>query len=125
MTRFEQDTALTRVADGLFEGSIAPAWRIIFDPNGGHLAAILLRGMTLALDDPTKAPRSLTVHFTRPPKEDMVRVETTREHSGRSISTITARMSQDGKLIAFGAAVFAAPRSGLEFSDVLMPDVQA
>jgi acyl-CoA thioesterase len=122
-TRFEADTGLRSLGDGAFEGRIDPAWRIVRGANGGHIAAILLRGLVLRVDDPRRTPASLTVHFTRVPREDVVRIETNVEREGRSMSTVTGRMLQDDKLVAFGVASFSAPRSGPEFFDLGMPEV--
>lgn len=125
MTRFDSDTALVVVGEGVFEGRIDPAWKIIRGANGGHLAAIVLRAMTMAVDDADRSPRSLTVHFTRVPDEAPVRIEAAIERSGRSLSTISARMRQDDKLIAIGIGAFSLPRSGPEFADLNMPEVPA
>lgn len=123
MTRFDDDTSVTRLGPGKFEGLIDPAWRIVVGANGGHIAAMLLRGMVQTIDDPERQPATFTVHFTRSPKEAPVQVETEVERSGRSMSTLTGRMVQDEKLIAFGVGSFALPRTGPEFVDVAMPEV--
>ncbi len=124
MTTFDADTALTPTSEpGVFEGRVDPSWRIIRGANGGHIAAIVLRGMVLAIDDDARQPRSFTVHFARVPKEEPFSVETTIERTGRTMSTAAARLLQDGKLIAFGVAAFALEREGPEFADLAMPEV--
>jgi acyl-CoA thioesterase len=123
MTRFDEDTGLTLVSPGAFEGRNDPSWRIIRGANGGHLAAVVLRGMMLHLDNPERTPRSLTVHFLRVPKEEPFTVETNVEREGRTMSTMTARYVQDGKLIAFGVAAFSVERTGPDFSEIEMPIV--
>ena len=122
MTRFDTDTGLTLVSPGAFEGRIDPAWRIVRGANGGHIAAIVLRGMQMSIE-PERTPRSLTVHFLRVPKEAPIRVETSVERSGRTMSTVTAHLVQEKKHVAVGIAAFALPRSGPEFSELLMPEV--
>jgi acyl-CoA thioesterase len=121
MTRFDRDTALRPTGDGSFEGRIDPGWRIVRGANGGHLAAILLRGMMQTVED--LHPRTLTVHFTRVPDEDAVQVTVNVERQGRTMSTLTARMEQEGKLVAIGLAAFSVERSGPEFTDISMPEV--
>ena len=91
MTRFDTDTALTKVSPGAFEGRVDPGWRIIRGANGGHIAAIVLRGMEMSID-PERAPRSFTVHFLRVPKEAPIRVETSVDRQGRTMSTVTAHL---------------------------------
>lgn len=124
MTRFDSDTGLEAVGHGVFEGRIDPAWRIVRGANGGHIAAIVLRGMELAVDDAESTARSLTVHFARVPKEAPFNVATSIERSGRTMSTVSARLVQDDKLVAFGIAAFSVDRRGSpEFSDLYMPEV--
>jgi acyl-CoA thioesterase len=124
-TRFDADTAVTPVAGapGAYEARIDPGWRVIRGPNGGYLAAILLRALGRAVDDPARAPRSLTVHYTRPPAEAPVRIETRVERAGRSLTTLSARLLQDGQLCALALAAFSAPRAGLELAQGVPPEV--
>ena len=123
-TRFDRDTALVRTADGVYEGRVDGGWRIVRGANGGHMAAIVLRGMMLHDADPDRAPRTLTVHFTRAPKDDeAVSVTVATERTGRTMSTLTARMEQEGKLVAIGLASFSKSRRGPEFAEISMPEV--
>jgi acyl-CoA thioesterase len=123
MSRFGTDTALTEIKPGIYEGRIDPAWRIIRGANGGHIAAIMLRGMVMAVDETERAPRSLTVHFARVPKEAPFRIDTSVERKGRTTSTLTAHMTQEKKLVAFAVSTFSLPQSGPEFADLPMPEV--
>ena len=125
MTKFDDETSLTRTSHGAYEGVLSSDWSIVRGANGGHLAAIVLRGMTMEIDDPARTPRTLTVHFTRVPRNERFEVHTTLERTGRTTSTITARMVQDGKLIAIGLAAFATELEGPDFSDLVMPEVPA
>jgi len=59
-------------------------------PNGGYLAAIILRAMTAELDESARAAPSLTCHYLRPPGAGELRVDVTVERSGRSLSTVSA-----------------------------------
>jgi acyl-CoA thioesterase len=85
---------------------------------------MILRALTLTVDDPERAPRSLTIHYARAPEAGAVRIATTIERAGRSLSTLSARMEQDGKLIALALAAFSVPWSGPELSDFDMPEVK-
>ena len=122
-TRFDKDTALRPAGDGVYEGRVDGAWRIVRGANGGHMAAIVLRAMMLA-DDSERTPRTLTVHFTRAPKDDTdIRVAVATERTGRTMSTMTARMEQEDKLVAVGLASFSSARRGPEFAEISMPEV--
>ena len=122
-TRFDRDTALERLGPHRFQGRIDSGWRVLRGPNGGYVAAIVLRALGLACDDPARAPRSLTVHYTTPPAEGPVLIETALERRGRSLSTLSARMSQEGRLLALALGAFSMPRESLEFQHLEMPEV--
>jgi acyl-CoA thioesterase len=121
-TRFETDTAVRALAPGLFETRIDRGWWIRVGPNGGYVAAILLRALTAELAVATRAPRSLTVHYTEPAAEGPARVHACVERAGRAVSTLSARLEQDGRTRALALATFAEPRAGLEFCDRRMPE---
>lgn len=123
MTRFERDTAVTRADDGAFDVRIDRGWWIVVGPNGGYVAAIVLRALEAALADPMRAPRSLTVHYVEPAVEGPARVHVRVERSGRSLSALSARLEQDGRLVALALAAFGRPRDSLEFQDLQMPEV--
>ena len=48
---------------------MATSWWVVRGPNGGYLAAVILRALTDAVDDPERTPRSLTVHYASSPGE--------------------------------------------------------
>jgi len=123
VTRFERDSAVTRAADGHYDVRIDGAWWIVVGPNGGYVAALLTRALQDAVGDATRTPRSLTVHYVTPGVEGPARVLVRTERSGRSLSSLSARLEQDGKLVALALATFARSRDALEFQDVHMPEV--
>ncbi|HYF25955.1 MAG TPA: thioesterase family protein [Baekduia sp.] len=99
---FAADTAVA--PDGACE--ITGNWNAPTGPNGGYLAAILLRGMQQAVGDPARPPRSLTCHYLRAPKPGPAHVETTIERTGRSLTTVSARLVQDGRPAVLGLGAF-------------------
>ena len=122
-SRFDRDTEVRPIGDGVFEGRIDRGWWIERGPNGGYVAALVLRALTAAVDDPHRTPRSLTVHYLRPPAEGPVQMATTVERAGRSMSTVSGRLTQDGRLLALAVAAFGTSRPGPSFSDAAMPEV--
>ncbi len=108
---------------GIFDAEIAPGWRAGRGPHGGYLAAMLLRALTETVGDPSRAPRSLTIHYARAPQEGPVEIICTTERRGRSLSTLSARMYQDGVLAALALAAFSVPWPAPEISELQMPDV--
>ncbi len=129
---FERDTAVQRRAapageepdEALFDATVADGWKAGRGPHGGYLAAMLLRALEETLDDPARAARSLTVHYARAPEPGAVEIATRIERAGRSLSTLSARMTQDGRLMALVLAAFSVPWSGPEIDDLPLPDVE-
>jgi acyl-CoA thioesterase len=122
-TVFDRDTAVARKDDGLFSATIAPGWRAGRGPHGGYLAAILLRALTATVDDSERTPRSLTVHYTSPPETGPVEIHTTIEREGRSLSTLSARMEQAGRLRALALAAFSVPWQAPGANELPMPEL--
>lgn len=122
---FAADTEVARTGDGTFGAKISRRWWIARGPNGGYVAAILLRAMTHELDDPSRAARSLTVHFPAAPAEGPVVVTCEVQRRGRSVATVSARMEQDGRLVALALAAFSPAFDGPSFDETVMPEVAA
>jgi acyl-CoA thioesterase len=113
---------VVRVDDGRFEARVDRGWWVVGGPNGGYLAAIILRALTEVVGVPERAPRSLTVHYTSPPHEGAILVATAIEHVGRSVTSCSARVYQEDRLVATAMAAFSVVRSGPEFCDLTPPD---
>lgn len=122
-TRFERDTAVTRIGEHSFEARIDRGWWVVAGPNGGYVAGIMMRALELAVDDAERAPRSFTIHFTARPAEGAARIETRIERHGRSLTTVTARMLQDDRLLCVTVAAFSRPREAFSFNHAQMPEV--
>jgi acyl-CoA thioesterase len=112
-----------RLDDDRFTARIERRWWVVRGPNGGYLAAILLRALEARVGDPARRPRSLTVHYLAPPAEGDATVETRVEREGRSVTTLSARLVQDGRTMALALAAFASARRGPAFRDRRMPEV--
>jgi acyl-CoA thioesterase len=135
LTTFDRDTAVQRVdaprssggerpTEASFTAEVSPDWRAGRGPHGGYLAAILLRALIETVADPLRSPRSLTIHYARAPAPGPVSIHTVIEREGRSLSTLSARMEQDGSLVALVLAAFSVPWSAPELSDLPMPTVE-
>jgi acyl-CoA thioesterase len=109
VSRFATDTAVAPQGAGRYTATIDPGWWIERGPNGGYLSAIVLRAVLAEVADPDRPPRSITLHYLRPPVEGPCEVAVTIERAGRGLTTATARMTQGGRdcilaLVALGAA---------------------
>ncbi len=123
-TRPDQAVATAAAITALFDADVSPNWRAGRGPHGGYLAAMLLRALTETVADAGRAPRSLTIHYARAPEPGPVEIRTAIERAGRSLSTLSARMEQDGKLMALALAAFSVPWHAPEISDLPLPDVE-
>jgi acyl-CoA thioesterase len=133
VTAFDRDTAVHELSrdgdDGRGAGGasfavdISPDWRAGRGPHGGYLAAIVLRALVETVAEPARAPRSLTIHYARAPKPGPATIATTIERAGRSLSTLSARVEQDGALVALALAAFSVPWSASEIAELAMPEV--
>jgi acyl-CoA thioesterase len=123
MGDFEQDTAVRAVAEGSLSCDIRPDWWVVNGPNGGYVAAILVRAMSANSAADERPLRSLTVHFQRPPEAGPAEIEVTVERQGRSVSFMRAALSQGGRVCAGAVAVFARDRTGLELDHARAPVV--
>jgi acyl-CoA thioesterase len=122
-TSFEQETAVELIAPGRFNATVDKRWWVVRGPHGGYLASIALRAMKEALDERSRHIRSLAIHYFDAPHEGDMTIETTIERSGRSISNVSARMSQDDRAIGMALGVFSVPWAGPEFFDAVPPEI--
>jgi acyl-CoA thioesterase len=123
-SRFALDTAVSAVGAGRFEATIRPAWRVE-RPNGGYVAAIVLRAVTAELADPVRVPRSFTVHYLRPPADGPVEIEVTVERAGRTMSSVSARLLQGGRTVALALVAAGHARENFALDAAPLPDVAA
>jgi acyl-CoA thioesterase len=106
-TDFDRATAVSPLCDGAWSAVCDTAWSAPRGPNGGYLAAIVLRAMAGQVADQAREPRSLTLHYLRPPGDGEVRIEVTVEREGRSVTSLSARLLQDGRLCVLALAALA------------------
>jgi acyl-CoA thioesterase len=117
---FERATAVEPLGDGAWQATCDAAWATQLGANGGFLAAIVLRAMIAQLDDPAREARSLTCHYLRPPDMGELRVDVTVEREGRTMSTLSARVTQGGRLCIIAVAAFAIELNGaLDYAGAL------
>jgi acyl-CoA thioesterase len=112
VSSFAQATTVEPLGDGTWRATCDGAWATQLGANGGYLAALILRAMAAEVDDPAREARSLTCHYLRPPGEGAVRLDVVVERNGRSLSTVTARLSQAGALCVLAVAAFGVELDG-------------
>ena len=123
-TQFDVETAVTRQDAETFTAEIALSWWVAFGPNGGYLAAIVLRALQQALADESWQPTSLTLHYPAAPVVGPCQIITRVERKGRSLATLSARLMQGDRLCVLALAAFSQPRpSAVTFAERTMPAV--
>ncbi len=133
-TVFDRDTAVTRIEgetlDGahageqaLFAATIVSGWRAGRGPHGGYLAAMLLKALIATVDDAERTPRSLTIHYARAPEPGPIEILVSVEREGRSLTTLSARMQQGGRVTALALAAFSVPWQAPGANELPMPDL--
>ena len=96
MSHYDQETAVSRISDDRWTGHINRQWNIGDNPNGGYLVSTAMAAMLEAVDHPD--PLTVTTHFLRPGVADAdceIFVDVVR--TGRTLSTVRATLSQEGK----------------------------
>jgi acyl-CoA thioesterase len=123
MPFFEDTTAVAETAPHCYEATIDPSWWVLRAPHGGYLASIILRALMLAAADPQRTPRSFTTHFIAPPKPGPISIATSLDRRGRSLSSLSAHVTQDDRLVATALASFSSPWTSIDFTDHAPPAV--
>lgn len=118
---FEADTAVEDLGGGRFGAMMSERWWVGKGPNGGYVAAVILRAIQASVSA-ERAPRSLTVHYQRAPKVGPVEVAVTVEREGGHVTFLSARLTQGGKAQATAQAVLSEDWSEGGFSELTMPD---
>lgn len=103
---FASDSAVEPLGDHRYRGHASGAWFGPIALNGGFLAAVVLRAMLAEIGEGDREPRSLTTHFLRPPAVGDLEIALRVERSGRTASTVTGRVEQEGRLVAITVCTF-------------------
>lgn len=125
MSRFTTDTAVHASGEGRYRATIDRGWWIERGPNGGYLAAIVLRAVLAEAGADGRRPRSMTLHYLRPPTEGPCEVEVVVERAGRGLSTVSARLQQGGRDCVLALVALGLDRPGPSLHDHPPPDVPA
>ncbi len=105
-TDFDRATAISPLGDGRFAGEVEDGWGAPPGPNGGYLAAIVVRALERELAPAGERQlRSLALHYLRPSQPGPVEVVVEVVRAGRRFSTGRATVLQNGKetIAALGA----------------------
>lgn len=111
MVSFESDIKTELLIDEgdkkTFGGEINRNWFIVNGPNGGFIAALMLRALKTAVSDSSRLARMMTIDYFAPPKTTEYNIKTEIVRRGRSLTFIRATMWQGDVLNASASAAFA------------------
>ncbi len=115
MGDFARDTAVVSGGSGAYSCAIHPDWWVVAGPNGGYIAALIVRALDSELGaEPRRPLRSLALHYLRAPREGPATISVEVERAGRSVSFVSARLEQSDRLCVLARAVLALDREGFE-----------
>ncbi len=117
---FDADTAVEPLGGGRFAAELSERWWVARGPNGGYVAAVIMRAIEAATGG-GRPPRSLTVHYPRAPLAGPVELAVTIEREGGRATFVSARMEQAGEVQATALAVLSEDWSEDGFSELEMP----
>lgn len=96
MASFEEETAVTRVAENHYRGELCEGWRVGAVPNGGYVLAIAGRALREAL--PHNDPLSVNAFYLAPTALGPIDCHVQLLRVGKGTSFAEVRMEQEGEL---------------------------
>jgi acyl-CoA thioesterase len=120
----DADTAIEPAGEDTWHGTIAEGWDTPRGPLGGYVMAIMLRALEAAVADPERQPRSATMHFLRVPQAGPVTLAAKVERAGRSLSTVSGRLDQDGRLMGLALGAYSKPWPSPLLDEAPIPEVE-
>ena len=121
---FDKALEATKTGPGVYATDIDEAWNVFRGPNGGYLAALLMKtAMASAGGDPDRRPRVLTVHYIAVAKPGPVEIRTRLLRRGSSLSWLSADLFQRGQLCVTAKLAMSTDWPSVEFSNLTPPDV--
>ena len=97
--RFSEAMRIEEQNDGRLVANFDRSWWVVNGPNGGVIAALLIRAAQHYLGG-DRCVRTATTHFLAVPKEGPVHLEVSVERQGRIAAFATVRMTQEDRPIA-------------------------
>ena len=125
MPAFADATAVRPLGEGRWAAEVDPGFDAPAGPNGGYLAAIVLRAMAGEVADPARPPRSLTLHYLAPTGHGPAEVRVAVLRSGRSLTSLRAELVQGERTCVVALAAFVArdQPTALDYDDAPAPAV--
>jgi acyl-CoA thioesterase len=110
MSRFERAVGLASAGSGRYQAVLDPAWNGPVAPNGGLLAAIMVRAVEAELGPSAPPPRTVAAHFLEVPGAGPVEVTVGVLRRGKRVACCEVRMHEAGRVFSQATIVCSAER---------------
>jgi acyl-CoA thioesterase len=110
-TPFEDAVAVKALGHGRYRAVVAGAWDGPAAPNGGLLAAVMVRAAQAELGPQAPVARTISVQFLEAPSHGPVEVRVEILRAGKRVAVCDVRMGDGHLLIAQMTLVCSAPRA--------------
>lgn len=101
---FDDAIAVRKRTDGIYDAEIVEGWDIRGNANGGYVMAIIANAMREECERPD--PMTITLHYLAPLPAGPVQIEVRVDKRGRRFSTVSATLSQGGRVAVRAIAAF-------------------
>ncbi|MEY2417806.1 MAG: hypothetical protein QOG90_486 [Actinomycetota bacterium] len=124
LTDFDRTTTLVADVDrpGEFAVHLDDGWSSLVGIHGGYMSALTVRGAE-AVAGADRTARTVTTSFLRTGRPGPATVVVNVVRSGRSLTTATADLVQDDKIVVTSRVTLLAERRGVEWLDATPVDV--
>ena len=116
LTEFDRTTTLTPIEGrpGQFSVTLDAGWASLVGVHGGYLCSIAVRGAEALAPD--RSVRTVTTSFLRTGQVGPATVSVREVRRGRSITTMAADVTQDGRLVTTSRLTLLPERTGVEWN---------
>lgn len=98
---------------GVFAIDLPDAWSALVGIHGGYLTSLAVRAAELTIAE--RSARTLTTSFLRPARPGPAELRVTEQRRGRSISTATVELVQDGRPVTITRLTLVSDQVGIEW----------
>ena len=107
---FDRTVAVSARGAGRYDARILPEWMGPAAPNGGILAATMLRAAEAELGPTAPPARTVAAHYFEAPAAGPARLRVEVLRRGKRVSACEVRLEQGDRLVSSATFMFSAPR---------------
>lgn len=99
-SRFDQAVTVRRLGPGRYAAAVDPGWSGPVAPNGGVLAATMIRAAQAELGPGAPPLRSISAHYLAAPAAGAIELQVEPLRVGKRVTFVDVRMRQHDQLVA-------------------------